>query len=183
MAVIEKTMKSEKVYEGRIINVRVDTVELPGKKYCKREIVEHPGAVGVIAITADNEMILVKQFRKPVEGELLEIPAGKLEPLEEPEICAMRELEEETGYTANSMEKLFEFYTTPGFSNEIMHIYMAGNLIEGKINPDEDEYIEIVKVSIDDALEKIRNGEIKDAKTIIAILAYTSMYKKNIETF
>jgi len=102
----EKTMKCERVYEGRIINVRVDTVELPDKKYSKREIVEHPGAVGIIPITSDKKIILVKQFRKPVEDILLEIPAGKIEPKEEPYICALRELEEETGFKTDTVEKL-----------------------------------------------------------------------------
>ncbi|MBU5677545.1 NUDIX hydrolase [Alkaliphilus sp. MSJ-5] len=177
MTMEEKTMKCERVYEGRIINVRVDTVELPDKKYSKREIVEHPGAVGIIPITSDKKIILVKQFRKPVEDILLEIPAGKIEPKEEPYICALRELEEETGFKTDTVEKLLEFYTTPGFSNEIIHIYLAENLKEGIANPDEDENIDVVELSIEEAMEKINIGEIKDAKTIIAILTYFNLYK------
>lgn len=176
MTIEEKTMKTERIYEGRIVNLRVDTVELPDKKYCKREIVEHPGAVGIIPITSDKKIILVKQFRKPVEEVLLEIPAGKIEAKEEPSKCAIRELEEETGFTANKVKKLLEFYTTPGFSDEIMHIYLAEDLIEGNANPDEDEYIEIVEMSIEEVLEKIRLGEIKDGKTIVAILTYVNFY-------
>lgn len=171
----EKTMKSERIYEGRIINLRVDTVELPNKKYSKREIVEHPGAVGIIAITKDDEVILVKQYRKPIEDTLLEIPAGKLEPKEDPQECAIRELEEETGFATDNVEKISEFYTTPGFSNEVMHIYIAKDLKEGTVNLDDDENIQIIKLPIDEVLYKIKTGEIKDAKTIIAILTYTNL--------
>jgi len=171
----EKTMKCERIYEGRIINVRVDTVELPNKKYSKREIVEHPGAVGIIPVTKDKKIILVKQFRKSVEEVLLEIPAGKIESQEDPYKCALRELEEETGFTADSVKKLSEFYTTPGFSNEVIHIYLAENLEVGSVNLDEDENIEIVKLSVEEVLDKIQIGEIKDAKTIVGILTYVNL--------
>lgn len=168
----EKTMKSERIYEGKIISVRVDTVELPDRKYSKREIVEHPGAVGILPVTEKGEIILVKQFRKSVEDTLLEIPAGKIEPEESPEMCAQRELEEETGFVAGNIEKVLEFYTSPGFSNELIYIYLARNLSQGEPNPDEDEYIEIVYLTIDEAIAKIQKGEIKDSKTIVAILSY-----------
>lgn len=171
MIVEEKTVKSERVYEGKIINIRVDTVELPHKKYSKREIVEHPGAVGVIPITSDGDIVLVKQFRKPVEEVLLEIPAGLIECGEEPDQCATRELKEETGYTTKKLKRLFEYYSTPGFSDEKIHIYLAEEITEGVAHPDENEYIEIVKMPINEALKKIKTGDIKDAKTIVAILA------------
>jgi len=174
----EKTMKCERVYEGRIINVRVDTVELPNKKYSKREIVEHPGAVGIVPVTKDKKIILVKQFRKPVEEILLEIPAGKIESQEDPYKCALRELEEETGFTTDRVEKLLEFYSTPGFSNEVIHIYLAENLEIGNINLDEDENIEIIKLSIEEVLDKIQTGEIKDAKTIVGILTYANLINR-----
>lgn len=173
----EKTMKCERIYEGRIINVRVDTVELPNKRYSKREIVEHPGAVGIIPITSEGKIILIKQFRKPVEEVLLEIPAGKIEPNEEPELCARRELEEETGFTTKNLEKLLEIYTAPGFTNELIHIYLAKDLQEGMVNLDEDENIEIVQVSLEEALEKISTGEIKDAKTIVGIMTYNNLLR------
>ena len=121
----EKTMKSERIYEGKIVNLRVDTVELPDKKYSKREIVEHPGAVGIVPITEDGKIILVKQFRKAVEKPLLEIPAGKIEINEEPKETALRELFEETGYYSNNMEYIIEFYTSPGFSNEKIYLFLA----------------------------------------------------------
>ena len=165
----EKTMKSDKVYEGKIVNLRIDTVELPDKKYSKREIVEHPGAVGLIPITEDNCVILVKQFRKPVEKFLLEIPAGKLELNEEPRETAIRELREETGFEAGKIEYLLEFYTSPGFSNEKIHLFLATDLIEGEATPDSGEFVEKVKISIEDLLKMVDRGEIVDSKTIIGI--------------
>lgn len=172
----EKTMKSEKIYEGRIINVKIDTIELPNKKYSKREIVEHPGAVGIVPITANGEIILVRQFRKAVEKALLEIPAGRLETDEEPSQCAIRELKEETGYTAKNIKKMFEFYSAPGFSTEKIYVYLAQDIIKGAPQPDEGEYIEVIKMPLEEALEKVRTGEIRDSKTIIAILSYFSFY-------
>ena len=165
----EKTMKSEKIYEGKVVNLRIDTVELPDKKYSKREIVEHPGAVGIIPVTDDNCLILVKQFRKPVERFLLEIPAGKLEVNEEPRETAGRELKEETGYDSNKMEYLLEFYTSAGFSNERVHLFLASDLVEGTPCPDSGEFIEVVKISIEDLLKMVDRGEIVDGKTIIGI--------------
>lgn len=175
MSIEEKTLKSERIYEGKIINLRVDTVELPHKKYSKREIVEHPGAVSILALTKDEKIILVRQFRKPVEEFLLEVPAGKIESNEDPGDCAFRELKEETGYIAANIKKILEFYTTPGFCNEVMHLYLARNLQEGIANPDEDEYIEAVYLSLEEAMDKIKNGEIKDSKTIVAIMAYKNL--------
>src|SRR5690606_18799272 len=151
----EKTMKSEKIYEGKIVNLRIDTVELPDKKYSKREIVEHPGSVGIIPITDDSHIILVKQFRKPVEQNLLEIPAGKIEINEEPKETAFRELCEETGFVANKLEYLFEFYTSPGFSNEKMYLFVAKELVKREADPDDDEYIEVLKVKIEDSINMI----------------------------
>lgn len=165
----EKTMKSEKIYEGKIVNLRVDTVELPDKKYSKREIVEHPGSVGIVAITDDGDMILVEQFRKPVEKKLLEIPAGKIEINEEPKETALRELYEETGYNAGKIDYLFEFYTSPGFSDEKMYLFLATGLVEGEANPENDEYIDIVRIKLEDLTEMILRGEIADSKTIIGI--------------
>ncbi|MFA5524263.1 MAG: NUDIX hydrolase [Tissierellales bacterium] len=165
----EKTMKSERIYEGKILAVRIDTVELPDKKYSKREIVEHPGAVAIVAITEDKEIFLVKQFRKATESVLLEIPAGKLEINEQPTECAIRELKEETGLKAEKIECLLEYYSSPGYTNEKIHIFMATEVTIGEAEPEEDEYIDIVKVKIDHALKMINDGEIKDGKTIIGI--------------
>jgi ADP-ribose pyrophosphatase len=139
--------------------------------------VEHAGAVAVIAVNADGNIILIKQFRKPVEEVLLEIPAGRIEPNENPEHTAIRELEEETGFKANKIKKLIEYYSSPGFSNEVLHIYLAEELELGVAKPDEDEYIEIFTVDLETALEKISSGEIKDSKSIVGILMYNGFYK------
>lgn len=166
----EKTMKSEKIYEGKILTVKVDTVELPDKKYSKREIVELSGAVAIVPITNNGEIILVKQYRKATESIILEIPAGKLEINEEPIDCAIRELKEETGYSSENMEYLLNYYSSPGFTNEVMHLFLATGVIYGEASPEDDEYIDVIRVDIIQALEMIKSGEIKDGKTIIGIL-------------
>ncbi|MFS8541858.1 MAG: NUDIX hydrolase [Tissierellales bacterium] len=175
----EKTMKSEKIYEGKIINLRIDTVELPDKKYSKREIVEHPGAVGIVPITDDGCMILVKQYRKSVEKFLLEIPAGKIEINEEPKETGLRELAEETGYKANKMEYLFEFYTSPGFSNEKIYLFLATELEKGEVKPESDEYIKVEKYKIEELVDMVIRGEINDGKTIVAIFYAQKYINKN----
>jgi len=165
----EKTMKCDRIYEGKIINLRIDTVELPEKKYSKREIVEHPGGVGIVPVTNDNCVILVKQYRKAVNRMLLEIPAGKLEVNEEPRETAIRELKEETGYESENLKYLLEFYTSPGYTNEKIYLFLATNLIEGEQDLDDGEYCEIAKYNIDELYKMIDRGEIIDSKTIIGI--------------
>ncbi len=165
----EKTMKSDKIYEGKIVNLRVDTVELPDKKYSKREIVEHPGGVALVPITEEGKLVLVKQYRKAIERFILEVPAGKLEINEEPRLTAIRELKEETGYTAKNIEYQVEFYTSPGFSNEKIYIFLASDLEKGDQELDNGEFIEIEEYDIDQLIRMIDRGEIIDAKTIISI--------------
>lgn len=165
----EKTIKSDKLYQGKIINLRIDTVELPNQKYSKREIIEHSGGVAILALYR-GKIIFVKQYRKAVEKSLLELPAGKLESPESPLDCAMRELVEETGYAATSMQPLFSFYTSPGFSNEIIHLFKTDALYFKGADPDEDEDIETVEATLAEALEMIWKGDILDAKTIAGIL-------------
>ncbi len=165
----EKTMKTEHIYKGKLLNLRIDTVELPDKKYSKREIVEHPGAVAIVPITEENEIILVKQYRKAVESHLLEIPAGKIEINEEPRETAIRELKEETGVTAKKIEYIFEFYTSPGFSNEKMYLFVATELCEGSMELDNDEYIEVTKIEMNELINMIKKGQILDSKTIIGV--------------
>lgn len=165
----EKTMKSDKLYEGKILNLRIDTVELPDKKYSKREIVEHPGGVAIIPITNDNCLILVKQYRKAAEDFLYEIPAGKLEVNEEPRETAIRELREETSYEAKKLSYISEFYTSPGYCNEKIHLFLAEDIYEVEPDPEPEEFIEKVKIPIDDLLKMINRGEIVDSKTIIGI--------------
>lgn len=165
----EMTIKSEKIYEGKIVTLRVDTIELPDQKYSKREIVEHNGGVGVIALDSENKIILVKQYRKAASKALLEIPAGKLEINEEPRETAIRELEEETGYKAESMKYLMEFYPTPGYCTEKIFIFEADKLVAGEQNLDQNEYVDVYSFSLDDVFAMVERGEIIDAKTIIAI--------------
>ncbi len=166
----EKTMKSEKVYEGRILTLRVDTVELPNKKYSKREIIEHSGGAAIVPITDDGKVVLVKQYRKAVEDFLLEIPAGKLEYDEDPLECVTRELKEETGYKSENIEFLCEIYPSPGYTAEKIYIYLARNLIKGEQELDEGEYVEVEEIELDKFMDMVNSNEIIDAKTITGIL-------------
>ena len=166
----EKTIKREFVYTGRIINLRIDKVVLPDGRETLREVVEHPGAAAVVPVLPDGRVVLVKQFRKPVEEVLLEIPAGKLEKGEDAESCVLRELEEETGFRAGKISKILEYFPSPGFSNECIHLFEAGELHEGKKNLQQNEFIETVFVSVPEILKLIKSGRIKDSKTIIGML-------------
>ncbi|MDN4594118.1 NUDIX domain-containing protein [Polycladomyces subterraneus] len=165
----EKTIKSQTIYEGNIIRLQVDQVTLPDGRTSQREIVKHPGAVAVVAITDEKKLVLVRQFRKPLEKTILEIPAGKLEPGEDPRVCAFRELEEETGYRAEEMTPLVSFYTSPGFADEIIHLYVATGLQRGEARPDQDEFVELVELTLPEAWQRIADGEICDAKTVAAV--------------
>ena len=170
MIVEEKTISSDKLYNGKVINLRVDTVEIPNQGYQKREIVEHGGAVGIVAITEDNEVVLVKQFRKPIEKVIWEIPAGKLEIGENPKDCAIRELQEETGYTAQNIKLIHKFFTSSGFSNEKIYIYLATGLIEGEDKLDDDEFLDVYKLQMEEAYDMVVKNEIEDSKTAIGLL-------------
>ncbi|EPQ9625769.1 NUDIX hydrolase [Staphylococcus pseudintermedius] len=164
----EKTISKESIYKGKIIEVEKHKVSLPNNETAYREVVKHNGAVAICALTPDQQVILVKQYRKALEQELLEIPAGKLEPGEDRESAAMRELEEETGYKAKKLTLIGEVYGTPGFSNEKISVYFADNLVEGKVNLDEDEFVEKVLYSLDDVKKAVEAHTIEDAKTFIA---------------
>lgn len=175
----EITVKSEKVFEGKIINLRVDTVELQNQKYAKREIVEHKGASAVIAINENNELILVKQYRKAVEEFLLELPAGKINVAEEPRECAFRELREETGYEAEKITEIYEIYSSPGFSNEKIHLFIAENLTLTTTNFDDDENIEVLIINKEEAVKMLESGQITDSKTLVGILFWLKMNTEN----
>ncbi|EJM2437510.1 NUDIX hydrolase [Staphylococcus pseudintermedius] len=164
----EKTISKESIYKGKIIEVEKHKVSLPNNETAYREVVKHNGAVAICALTPDQQVILVKQYRKALEQELLEIPAGKPEPGEDRESAAMRELEEETGYKAKKLTLIGEVYGTPGFSNEKISVYFADNLVEGKVNLDEDEFVEKVLYSLDDVKKAVEARTIEDAKTFIA---------------
>lgn len=167
----EKQLKAEYIYKGKIINVRLDDAELPDGKTAKREIVEHPGGVCVAALTDQNEILMVRQFRYPYSEVILEIPAGKRNsPDEEPLLCGKRELKEETGAEAENFIFLGELYPTPGYCGEILYMYAATKLTFGDTNPDEDEFLEVLRIPLDKAVDMIMNNELKDAKTQAAIL-------------
>lgn len=170
MILEEKTISSDRIYTGKVISLKIDTVEIANKGYKKREIVEHPGAVGIVALTDDNKIVLVKQFRKPIEKVIWEIPAGKLEIGESPKECAIRELKEETGYTAKDIKLIHKFFTSSGFSNQKIYIFLATNLIKGKPNFDDDEFIDKYEIDINEAQNMVIKNEIEDAKITIGIL-------------
>lgn len=171
----EVTVKTESIYKGRIISLQVDTVTLPNGETATREIVKHPGAVAVIPLIEDK-MIVVEQYRKPLEKSQVEIPAGKLDAGEEPLKAALRELEEETGYRSDNVKLVSSFYTSPGFADEIIHLYLAEDLVKGNANPDEDEFLECEAITLEQAQEYMREGRISDAKTIMAVYAW-QLYK------
>ncbi|MBM7690042.1 ADP-ribose pyrophosphatase [Enterococcus ureilyticus] len=169
----EKTISRKEIFKGHMIEVVLDEVQLPNGETSTRELVFHPGAVAIIPITADNKMIMVKQFRKPMEKVLLEIPAGKIDPGEQdnPKETAERELEEETGYRANEFTFVTSMYVSPGFANELLHIYFAQDLVKVP-NPrpqDDDEILELYTITLDEAKAEIASGLICDAKTIFAV--------------
>lgn len=168
---MEKTISSEDIFNGVLLHVLRDNVELENGVKSVREFILHPGAVAVVPVTDDNKIILVEQYRYPIKQKLLEIPAGKFDsPGENPLECAERELKEETGYEAKEYVYLGYIHTTPGFSNEIIHLYLALNLKRGDSNPDEDEIINVYTEDFNDVMKKCINGEITDAKTIAGIL-------------
>ncbi|WLD91905.1 NUDIX hydrolase [Alkalihalobacillus sp. AL-G] len=165
----EKTLSTKVLYNGKIIDLVLEEVELPNGNRSQREVVKHPGAVAILAINPENKIVLVKQYRKPLNRSIIEIPAGKLEKGESPESCARRELEEETGFRIDRLTHIQSFYTSPGFADEIVHIYFADSLKKGTVQLDEDEFVDLMEVSLDEALELMKSNEIYDAKTAFAI--------------
>ena len=172
----EKTLSKETIYKGKVIDVEKHFVELPDQQTSYREIVKHNGAVAICAVTPENNVLLVKQYRKAMEKELLEIPAGKLEPGEDRESAAKRELEEETGYIADSLTLIGEVYGSPGFCNELISIYFADNLKKGNMKLDEDEFVENINYTLEDVEKAVNARSISDAKTLIAFQYLLSNY-------
>lgn len=166
----EKRLSRDDVFRGRIVYMHVDEVLLPDGSRSMREIVEHPGGVTVIPVDDEGNVYCVRQYRYAMEQLLLEMPAGKLEDGEMPLSCAMRELEEEIGFTAHSFEYLGEFYPSPGYCHEKLYAYLATGLKMGEARPDEGEFLEVEKYPLDTLAEMAMNGELKDAKSIIAVL-------------
>ncbi|WP_438432258.1 NUDIX hydrolase [Gorillibacterium sp. sgz500922] len=167
----EETLEVKPIFQGKVINVDVETVRLPDGGTATREIVRHPGAVCVLAVIGER-ILVVEQYRKALGRNLMEIPAGKLERGEDPLSAAERELQEETGYTAGRLEKLASFYSAPGFCDELLHLYLAEDLKAGDAHPDEDEFLECGAVTLEEAKQLIADGVIADAKTILAVQAW-----------
>ncbi len=170
----ETLQESAFIFEGKIIKVTVDTVILPNGKTASREVVRHCGAVAVLAVTPEDKVILVRQYRHPVGSPLLEIPAGKLDvDNEPPEQCAYRELAEETPYTAGGMTLIHTFYTAPGFCDELMYLFRAeGVRQDSSLNADDDEFVQTVLMSRDQVRQAISRQEIRDAKSLIALQSW-----------
>ena len=166
----ELTIGTKRIYEGNIINVRVDTVRMPSGRDATREIVEHSHAVCIVPIDNEGNVVLVRQYRKPAEDALLEVPAGGVEDGEISEEAVLRELQEEIGYTADHLEHLSSFWVAPGWATEYMHAYLATGLRESRLDGDEDENIEVVRLKFDEAVSMLKTGEINDGKTIAALL-------------
>lgn len=170
MELCEQTIHSDEVFSGRLVKLRVDRVRLPDGRETTREVVVHRGAVAVVPVTDDGKVILVQQYRQAACEVLMEIPAGTLEPGEDPADCAHREVQEEVGYRSNDLSLLFRSYLAPGYSTEMLHTFLARKLTKVNAVHDADEFIEVVEAPIDDALRFIETGQIKDAKTICGIL-------------
>ncbi len=164
-----RVIESKTVYRGRTVNLRVERVEVNGRELL-REVVEHRGASVIVPVREDERLVLVRQYRRAVDEVLLEFPAGTLEPGEDPESCARRELLEETGHEALTVEKLTSFYPAPGYTSEVMHVFLARARPVGRNSPESDEEIEVVLMGLDELLERIRAGEVRDAKTVIGAL-------------
>lgn len=165
----ERKLSSEMKFGGKLIKVTYDVAEVNGKE-AWREVVHHPGASAVVAIDEENHIIMEKQFRYALNDYLLEIPAGKLDAGEDPLVCAKRELEEETGIVASEWISLGTIATSPGFCNEVIHLYVAKGLSKGEIHWDEDEYVEVERYTFDELLQRIKEEKIKDSKSLSAVL-------------
>ena len=166
----EKTVSTKEIFNGRIVKLNVDTVTLPNGKEATRELISHPGGVGVIAVDDNKNVFLVTQFRKPFDKNVTEIPAGKLEYGEDPLEAAKRELEEEIGYRPGKIKSIGAYYSSPGFCNEIIHLYLATELANVGQHPDEDEFLSISTKPLDELYDEVISGQVMDGKTATAIL-------------
>ena len=182
MEFYEKQVQTETVYEGIVVNVRRDIAQLQNGNTAEREVVVHPGGVGIVPVTADGKIIMVRQYRYPMEEEVLEIPAGKLSPGEDPLDCAVRELSEETGCTAGKIVSLGAIYPSPGFSREILHLYLALDLQRGEMHLDENELLSVEEIGLETLTDMIMRNELSDAKTVIGILK-AGLYLKTGKEF
>ena len=161
--------KSKHVFTGKVLTLNIDTVTLPNGFTVDLEIVRHPGAAAVVPLKDNGTVVLIKQFRHAAGGFIYEIPAGKLHPGEDPMHCAARELEEEIGYVAGRLELLTSILTAPGFTDEVIHIYKATGMTAGRQQLDRDEVLEVLEISLEEAIKMIKGGTIRDAKTIVGL--------------
>jgi ADP-ribose pyrophosphatase len=173
----EETLSSRKVFEGRALKLRVDSVKLPNGRETTREIVEHENCVAIVALDDADNILLVKQFRKPVEKELLEIPAGGIDPGETPEDAVRREMREETGFLPQKVGKMGGFYSSPGFCTEYLHLYLATDLVSSPLQAEDSESISLVRVPLAEILGLIASGAIVDAKSIAGLLVFREYQK------
>lgn len=174
----EKIIHSEYLYRGHVVNLRLDQVELPNKQTAAREVVEHHGAVVIVALDGRGRVLLVRQYRHGAGRELLELPAGSVEEGEDPALCAARELKEETGFHALEWKNLGYFYSSPGFLTEKMYLFLARKLTRGAATPEADEFINIETVPLGQAIKLIDQGKLLDAKTIAGLLRVSKMLQK-----
>ena len=166
----ETQLSTEQIYKGSLLDVRRDEVSLPNGKTSSREYIKHPGAACIIPVLPDGKIALIKQYRYPVQSEMIELPAGKLDTGEKPEVCARRELEEEIGYSAGKLTFVCNIHPAIGFASEIMWIYLAEDLVKTTENTDHDEFLEIMPTSLAEAVKMVWDGKITDVKTIIGLL-------------
>lgn len=176
----EKTIHTKNIYDGQIIKLRVDDVTLPNGETSKRELITHQGGVAIIPVTKDHKIIFVKQYRKAIEKTLIEIPAGLIDKGEDPETTAVRELEEETGYTTKKTTFVTSFYPSPGYTDEYNYIYFTDELelLKEPVAGDADEFVEVIALTLNEAKEYMRKHQIHDAKTIYAILYLETLEMK-----
>ena len=177
MKLTEKTLSSKSVFDGRILHITLDEVELPDGKKSKREVVNHPGGVTVAALDEDNNLLFVRQFRYPYKEVVLELPAGKLEKGSTPLENGKRELMEETGAEGYSYISLGQLYPSPGYTSEIIHLYACKVKSQGSSNPDDGEFLNVEKIPLDKAVEMVLNNQIPDAKTQVAVLKTAMLIK------
>jgi ADP-ribose pyrophosphatase len=174
----EKTLSSQLIFSGRAVRLRVDTVQMPSGRQTTREVVEHSDCVGIVAIDDDDDVLLVKQYRQAIDKELLEIPAGGIDPGEDAEAAVRREMREETGFLPRRVARLGGFYSSPGFCTEYLHLYLALDLVSSPLHAEDTEIIKLIRVPTSQIPELLSSGQICDAKSIVGLLTYLQ-YRKS----
>jgi ADP-ribose pyrophosphatase len=174
----EKTLSSQLIFSGRAVRLRVDTVQMPSGRQTTREVVEHSDCVGIVAIDENDNVLLVKQYRQAIDKELLEIPAGGIDPGEDAEAAVRREMREETGFLPRRVARLGGFYSSPGFCTEYLHLYLALDLVSSPLHAEDTEIIKLVRVPTSQIPELLSSGQICDAKSIVGLLTYLQ-YRKS----